>query len=115
MQRDDNAYLMDMLLAAQDAARFVTGLTFSQFEKSRLHQYAVLKAIEVIGEAATRVSAETKKNQPEVPWSEIIGMRNRLVHGYFEVNLKRVWDTVQNDLPALIDQVEQIVPRDVGN
>ncbi len=115
MQRDDNAYLMDMLLAAQDAARFVAGLTFSQFEKSRLHQYAVLKAIEVIGEAATRVCAETKKSQPDVPWSEIIGMRNRLVHGYFEVNLKRVWDTVQNDLPALIDKVEQIVPRDVGN
>ena len=112
MPRDDHAYLMDMLLAAQDAARFAVGLTFSQFEKSRLHQYAILKAIEVIGEAATRVSAETKKNHPDVPWSEIIGMRIRLVHGYFEVNLKRVWDTVQTDLSTLIDQVEQIVPRD---
>ena len=112
MPRDDDAYLMDMLLAAQDAARFATGLTFSQFEKSRLHQYAILKAIEVIGEAATRVSAETKKSQTDIPWSEIVGMRNRLVHGYFEVNLKRVWDTVQNDLATLIDQVEQIVPRD---
>lgn len=110
MPRDDGAYLMDMLLAGQDAARFATELTFPQFEKSRLHQYAILKAIEVIGEAATRVSAETKKNQPDIPWSEIVGMRNRLVHGYFEVNLKRVWDTVQNDLATLIDQVEQIVP-----
>jgi uncharacterized protein with HEPN domain len=112
MPRNDAAYLLEMLLAAQDAARFATGLTFSQFEKSRLHQYAILKAIEVIGEAAARVSAETKQNQPDVPWSEIVGMRNRLVHGYFEVNLQRVWDTVQNELATLIDQVEQIVPRD---
>jgi uncharacterized protein with HEPN domain len=111
MPRNDAAYLLEMLLAAQDAARFATGLTFSQFEKSRLHQYAILKAIEVIGEAAARVSAETKQNQPDVPWSEIVGMRNRLVHGYFEVNLQRVWDTVQNELATLIDQVEQIVPR----
>ena len=66
----------------------------------------------MIGEAAARVSAETKQNQPDVPWSEIVGMRNRLVHGYFEVNLQRVWDTVQNELATLIDQVEQIVPRD---
>ncbi len=112
MPRDDEAYLMDMLLAAQDAARFASGLTFSQFEKSRLHQYAILKAIEIIGEAAARISDDTKKDHPDIPWSEIIGMRNRLVHGYFEVNLRRVWDTVQHALVALIVQIKPLVPLD---
>ncbi len=112
MPRDDDAYLMDMLFAAQDGARFATGLTFSRFEKSRLHQYEILKAIEIIGEAAARISAETKKDHPDIPWSEIIGMRNRLVHGYFEVKLKRVWDTVQHALAALIVEIEPLVPLD---
>ena len=94
MRRDD-AYLLDMLLASRDAVQFAAGLTFLQFERSRLHQNAILKAIETIGEAAAQISRETKQAHSEIPWPEIIGMRNRLVHGYFDVNLERVWETVQ--------------------
>jgi uncharacterized protein with HEPN domain len=110
MPRDDTAYLLDILLAARDAVHFATGLTSAQFEKSRLHQNAILKAIEIIGEATARISTETRLAHPDIPWLAIIGMRNRLVHAYFEVNLKRVWDTVQRDLPGLIDLLEPLVP-----
>ena len=79
-----------------------------------MHQLAILKSIEIIGEAASRVSAGTKEAHPEIPWREIIGMRNRLVHAYFDVNLIRVWDTVQEDLPALIAQLEPLVPPEAG-
>ena len=110
MQRDERASLLDMLLAARDALEFAAGLTFSQFEQSRLHQHAVVKAVENIGEAASRVSAETRQAHPAIPWPQIIGMRNRLVHAYFDINLDILWQVVQDDLPALIAQLEPLVP-----
>ena len=109
MQRDD-AYLLDMLLAAHDAMAFVSSLTFPEFESSRLHQNAVVKAIEIIGEAASRVSKNMQSAHPQIPWAEIIGMRNRLVHGYGDIQLDVVWQTVQNDLPNLVAQLEPLVP-----
>ena len=112
--RHDESYLLDMLLEARKAVKFATGLTYSQFNRSDLHQNAIIKSIEIISEAASRVSADTREAHPEIPWHEIIGMRNRLVHGYFEVNLLRVWDTVQEDLPALIAQLEPLVPPEAG-
>ena len=110
--RRDHAYLLDMLLAARDAVEFAAGLTFAQFGQSRLNQNATLKAIETIGEAASCISLETRQLHPEIPWAEIIGMRNRLVHAYFEVNLERVWQTVQQDVPSLIALLEPLVPPD---
>jgi uncharacterized protein with HEPN domain len=108
--RDDAAYLLDILIAARDAQSFVSGVSWEQFERSRLHQNAVLKAIEIIGEAAGRVSNEAKATHTEIPWPEIIGMRHRLVHGYFEVDIRKVWDTVEHDLPSLIALIEPLVP-----
>lgn len=80
--RRDEAWLLDMLLASRDAISFVAGLSPKQFKESRLHQNAVIKAIEIIGEAAGRVSDETRALHSEIPWEQIVGMRNRLVHGY---------------------------------
>ena len=108
--RRDEGYLLDMLIAARDARLFVSGLTRRQFDASRLHQNAVVKALEIIGEAAGRISEEARKAHPEIPWGEIIGMRNRLVHGYFEVDWEKVWDTVRHDLPPLIAMIEPLVP-----
>ena len=112
--RHDDAYLLDMLLSARDAAEFAAGLTFPQFEQSQLHQNAILKAIEIIGEAAAPISEETKQAHPGIPWPEIIGMRNRLVHAYFEVDLKRVWKTALQDIPRLIDFIEPLVPPETA-
>jgi uncharacterized protein with HEPN domain len=108
--RRDEAYLLDMLIAAHDAVSFVHGLSLEQFRASRLHQQAIIKALETIGEAAARVSEESRTAQSEIPWRDIIGMRHRLVHEYFEINLDKGWETVQNDLPPLIAKLEPLVP-----
>ncbi len=109
MRRDD-AWLLDMLLAARRAVGFAAPLTFPEFEDDHLHQLAILKAVETIGEAASRISQETKARHPEIPWTEIIGLRNRLVHAYFAIQLDIVWQIVQDDLPPLIKQLEPLVP-----
>jgi uncharacterized protein with HEPN domain len=108
--RHDDAYLLDMLIAARDALSFVHGLSRQQFSSSRIHQQAVAKALETIGEAAGKVSERTRSAHPEFPWREIVGMRHRLVHDYFEIDLEKVWETVQHDLPPLISILEPLVP-----
>ncbi len=108
--RRDEAYLLDILIAARKALRFLEGMSWEDFQQSELHQNAVMRPLEIIGEAARRVSQQTRDAHPEIPWEEMIGMRNRLIHEYFRVNLKTVWDTVHNDLPSLIALIEPLVP-----
>lgn len=108
--RRDEAWLLDMPLAPRDAISFVSGLSLTQFKESRLHQNAVIKAIETIGEAAGRVSDETRALHSGIPWEQIVGIRNRHAHGYFEIDLQKVWDTVHQDLPRLIGVLEPLVP-----
>ena len=108
--RSDDAWLLDMLLAARKAVEFFAPLTFPEFEDDHLRQLGILKSVEIIGEAASRVSEETKAKHPDIPWTQIIGMRNRLVHAYFAIQLDIVWKVVQDDLPPLITQLEPLVP-----
>lgn len=112
MQRDDTTYLLDILIAANKAMSYLDGLTYQEYETSDLHQFAVMRALEIIGEAANRISDGTKRDYPEIPWDEITGMRNRLVHEYFRINLIAVWDTVQRDLPELVKAIEPFVPKE---
>lgn len=112
--RRDEAYLLDMLVAARKAIAFAEELTYSQFVKSDLHQNAILKVLEIVGEGASRISEDTKKKHPEISWPHIIGLRNRIVHGYFEIDFAVVWKIVQEDLPQLITQLEFIVPPKSG-
>ena len=109
MRRDD-AWLLDMLLSARRAVGSAAPLTFSEFENDDLHQLAILKAVEIIGEAASRISEETKAKHPDISWTEIIGMRNRFVHAGFAIQRDILWQTVQEDLPPLIGQLEPLVP-----
>jgi uncharacterized protein with HEPN domain len=108
----DAALLLDMLLAAQDAQGFIAGLGKDAFLGSRLHQSAVIRSLEIIGEAANNVSPATQAAYPEITWREITGMRHRLIHGYADVDLDRVWDTVQGHLDPLIAVLKRIVPND---
>lgn len=108
MWRDD-AYLLDMFIAARKAKEFSTGLTWEEFDRSSLHQHAIMKVIENVGEAARKISDETKAAHPEIPWSDIIGMRNRLIHDYFRIDLEKLWDTVQQDIPKLIPLLEPLI------
>jgi len=108
--RRDEAYLLDILLAARRACQFLEGLRWERFLRSELHQNAVMRPLGVIGEAASRISQETQDEYPEIPWQQMIGMRNRLVHEYFRVDLATVWETVRTDLPSLIELIEPLVP-----
>ena len=108
--RHDPSYLVDILLAARSAVKFADGLTQQQFEQDALHRYAIMKVVEIVGEAASRLTAKTKEELPGIEWGKIIGMRHRLVHDYFAVDYDILWEVVQNDLPKLISQLEAIVP-----
>lgn len=109
MWRDD-AYLLDMLIAAKEVRQFSAGLSWEDFQNSSLHQHAIAKALENIGEAARRVSDETKAAHPEVPWNQIVALRHRIAHDYFHLDLMRIWQIVQEDVPALIERIEPLVP-----
>jgi uncharacterized protein with HEPN domain len=111
MERD-KALLLDMLLSAKDALQFSAELSWETFQQSTPHQYAIAKALENIGEAARKVSDATKEAHPEIPWGAIVALCHRIAHDYFSLDLLRVWDIVQNDLPALIEKLEPLVPAD---
>jgi uncharacterized protein with HEPN domain len=108
----DTALLLDMLLAAHDARNFLQGLDEAAFLASRLHQNAVIRSLEVIGEAAGKVSTAAQAAHPEIPWREMIGMRHRLIHGYAEVRLDLVWAVMQTHLAPLIASLEPLIPLD---
>jgi uncharacterized protein with HEPN domain len=107
----DAALLLDMLLAARDAQSFVEGLDEAAFLASRLHQNAAIRSLEVLGEAAGKISAATQAAHPEIPWREITGMRHRLVHGYGEVRLDLVWMVLRQRLGPLIAEIKGLVPE----
>lgn len=113
MWRDD-AYVLDMLLAARKTLEFARGVAWEQFKRDELVQNAVMRQIQIIGEAAGRVSSEYQDHHGEVPWREMVGMRNRLVHEYFRILPRRVWDVVEKDIPRLIEVLEPLVPQDEG-
>lgn len=111
MWRDD-AYLLDMLLAARKVRDFTKNVTWEQFLDDELTQNAVMRQIQIIGEAARKVSLQYQQEHPEIPWQGIIGMRNRLVHEYFRIIPERIWDVVEKDIPELIRLIEPLVPPD---
>ncbi|MEG3435550.1 DUF86 domain-containing protein [Pannus brasiliensis CCIBt3594] len=102
-------YLQDMLDSARLARDFVAGIDREAFELDLMRQAAVTRKLEIIGEAARRISMETQTAIPAIPWPKIIGMRNRLVHEYDELDLEVIWDTVQLALPELINTLENII------
>lgn len=111
----DAALLLDMLLAAQDAREFVAGIDEAAFLASRLHQNAVIRSLEVIGEAAGKVSPAFRAAQAGIPWREITGMRHRLIHGYGEVRLDLVWRVAAERLDPLIAALTPLIPDDRGS
>jgi uncharacterized protein with HEPN domain len=108
--RRNEAYLLDILIAARRAMSYMEGSSRAEFEQNEMLQDAIIRPLEIIGEAASRVSEDYQEAHPEIPWHKMIGMRNRLIHEYFRVNYGAVWDTVQDDLPELIRLLKSIVP-----
>lgn len=114
MPREESDYLLDMILAARRAVSFTEGMSFADFKRDERTVFSVTKAVEIIGEAAAQVGRNTRQAHSDIPWPDIIAMRNRLVHAYFEINLELVWRTVRQDLPDLINRLKPIVPPEAG-
>jgi uncharacterized protein with HEPN domain len=91
-----------MIDAIRKAQSFCEGMTFKAFAKDERTVYAAIRAIEIIGEAAKKVPPGIRKKQPNIPWRDITGMRDKLAHEYFGVDLQTVWTTIREDLPALL-------------
>ena len=109
MQRDW-AYIQDIIDSAKLALSYVKGVDEASFSCNLQLQDAVLRRLEIIGEAARRISAETKVEHPKVPWRQMIGMRNQVIHMYDGVDLHIVWHTIQNDVFPLVEMLESLVP-----
>ena len=95
--------------AARDAVRFVEGKSRADMEANEMLCLALVRLLEIIGEAANGISPDLRKKYPTVHWAGMTGMRNRLIHGYFDVNLDVVWETVTKDLPPLVTEMELVL------
>jgi len=109
MTSDDLIRIRHMLDAVTEALEFTKNKNREALNDSRMLTLAIIKELEIVGEAASKLSPEFKAGQPHIPWGDIVGMRNRLTHGYFDIDLDRVWDTVIEDLEPLRDELERIV------
>ena len=107
----DLSYAADMLSAAEQAVRLSLGKFRSDLDADELFQLAMLHLIQIVGEAATKVSLHLRQQHPEIPWPDIAGTRNRIVHAYADVNLDLVWDVLTFHLPSLVAQLQAFVPR----
>ncbi|MBI1259263.1 MAG: DUF86 domain-containing protein [Chloroflexi bacterium] len=110
MNESDLSRLQDMLESALAAQEFAQGKTRHSLDNDKQFQYALRKALELIGEAASKVTQETRNQHPQIAWQPIIGMRNVLTHIYMHIDYDRVWDVVVHDLPPLISELEKIIP-----
>lgn len=109
MRKDDAVRLQHMLDAALEACAFVKEKVREDLDSDRQLALALVKDIEIIGEAASRVSVEMRETYPNLPWQESVSMRNRLIHGYYAINLDIVWSTVCYELPPLIGELQRIL------
>lgn len=108
MNERDKSSLLDMIEAAQTVFSFMDGADLERLENDKLLQSAVIRQFEILGEAANRIQKDVQKQYPEIPWGEIIGMRNILIHGYDEIELEFVWKAYKNDLSQLLETLQKI-------
>jgi len=106
MRREDEVRLLHMLDAAREIVRAVKGKSRADLDNDRVWAFGLIKALEIIGEAAARVPEDARERIPQVPWDDIVAMRNRLVHVYFDVDMDQVWSTCSQDMYPLINALK---------
>lgn len=107
--KKDKAYLQDMLDAVNDIERFMKGVSEKAFHADKEKQYAVIRAFEIIGEASKGISKELKVKYSTIPWRDIAGMRDKLIHMYFGVKIELIWGTIQHKIPELKKGIKTIL------
>ena len=115
MPPSDWVRLRHMLEASREAAAFALGRDRQSLNRDRVLMLAAVRCIEIIGEAASKISPELRLEYSQIPWADIVGMRNRLIHAYFDIDTDLVCDTLLDDLPRLIRDLEGIVPVERGD
>jgi uncharacterized protein with HEPN domain len=109
MKKDDTVYLHHILDAIGLISEYTKGMSENEFLANSMVHDAVVRQIEIIGEAAKNVSEEFQGKHPKLPWTKMIGIRNKIIHEYFNVNYSIVWDTIQDDLPILQKSIKKIL------
>jgi uncharacterized protein with HEPN domain len=108
MFQDDSTRLKHMIDACEEAVEFLGDFSLAELNEDRKTIQAITRDIEIIGEAASKLSDEFKENNNTIPWGSIIGMRNWLIHGYFNVDSEHIWNTVKKDIPDLVTQLKKV-------
>lgn len=102
-------YLEDILETTEKAMKFVEGMDYETFKNDDKTVFATLRALEIVGEATKKIPDSVRSDNPDVPWREMAGIRDKLIHDYFGVNMEVIWKTVKQDLTVLKSQIEQII------
>ena len=110
-QHNDRIRLRHMLDNAKEALALIAGKDKKELQNDRVLELALIRLAGIVGEASAKVSPDTQQKFPSIPWSQIIGMRNRLIHGYASVDLDVLWDTIDVDLPPLVSALEKILSQ----
>ncbi len=108
MNDKSNLYLSHIFDSCSNILEFTNDIDFQTFINKRLIQSAVIRELEIIGEATKNLPDDIRKHSKDIPWKKLTGMRDKLIHGYFTVDLKEVWNTVRNDIPILKRGIEKI-------
>ena len=114
MRAEDRIRLLHMVEAAQAALKFVDGRQQSDLQTDQMLLFAVVRAIEIMGEATNKVSKDVQTANSNIPWRAIVGMRNRLIHAYFDVDTEMVWNTLQNEIPSLLNDLKALLDENPG-
>lgn len=109
MEKSDSVRLKHMLEAARTCLKFGLGKVRGDFEKDQMLSFAVIRALEIFGEAASKISDQFQQRTPHIPWKAIVGMRNRLIHAYFDVDYDVVWGALRHEIPNIIPELEKLL------
>ncbi len=109
MIREYKDYLVDIIDAIVKAESFIRGMTFESFEKDAKTTFAVIRAFEIMGEAVRKIPSSVRRKHKDIPWKEMAGMRNKLIHEYFGIKPRVVWKTIKQDLPKIKPYLQDIL------
>ena len=109
MKKDDSVYLRHIIDAFAQIELYMNSVSHEEFLRNRLLQDGVIRQLEVMGEATRNLSEELRNEYPEIPWRQMIGLRNRMIHAYFNVDLQIIWEIVQGDIPDLKPKMKCVI------